>query len=268
LQGWFHGRIYKPQINITNDQNGGQTINIEAEPVIVPTIEKLIPTSQISEDLRNYLSKDQQFSTGGDYLMPGSSGEDAFDQAKLWLPLINDKASTSQSVWTVRTLEFNQANWNIRNCSASGSQLSGVVTTNSLVYSAGPPSYNPQTQTLDYKLISPHLNADETDAIGTYDLVIKSEVARCIYGFSNAPIQASISIVGSNGENKVATTVINEKNGWLYLSANGFTYSSPLIKVKLSQAKNQKYSISCIKGKVTKKVTGTKPKCPSGFKIK
>jgi hypothetical protein len=268
LQGWFHGRIYKPQINITNDQNGGQTINIEAEPVIVPTIEKLIPTSQISEELRTYLSQDKQFGQGGGYLMPGSSGEDAFDQAKLWIPLLNDKASTSQSVWTVRTLEFNQANWNIRNCSASSSQLSGVVTTNSLVYSAGPPAYNPQTQTLDYKLISPHLNADETEAIGTYDLVIKSEVARCIYGFSNAPIQASISIVGSNGENKVATTVINEKNGWLYLSANGFTYSSPLIKVKLSQAKNQKYSISCVKGKVTKKVTGTKPKCPAGFKIK
>jgi hypothetical protein len=171
-------------------------------------------------------------------------------------------------VWTVRTLEFNQANSNIQSCSTSSSQLSGVVTTNSLVYSAGPPSYNQQTQTLEYKLISPHLNADETEAIGTYDLVLKSEVARCIYGFSNAPIQASISIVGENGENKVATTVINEKNGWLYLSANGFTYSSPMIKVKLSQAKNQRYTISCIKGKVTKKVTGTKPKCPSGFRLK
>jgi hypothetical protein len=142
-----------------------------------------------------------------------------------------------------------------------------VVTTNSLVYSAGPPSYNQQTQTLDYQLTSTHLNADGTEAIGTYDLVLKSEVARCIYGFSNAPIRATISIFGANGENKVATTVINEKNGWLYLSANGFTYSSPLIKVKLTQAKNQKYSISCVKKKVTKKVTGTKPKCPKGFKI-
>jgi hypothetical protein len=268
LKGWFHGRIYKPTISINNDQSGGQTINIEAEPVTVPTIEKLIPTSQINEELRSYLSRDQQFSTGGEYLMPGSSGQDAFDQAMLWIPLLKDKATTSQSVWTVRTLEFNQANSNIQSCSTSSSQLSGVVTTNSLVYSAGPPSYNQQTQTLDYKLISPHLNADETEAIGTYDLVLKSEVARCIYGFSNAPIQASISIVGENGENKVATTVINEKNGWLYLSANGFTYSSPMIKVKLSQAKNQRYTISCIKGKVTKKVTGTKPKCPSGFKIK
>jgi hypothetical protein len=267
LRGWFHGRIYKPEIKITNYQNGSQLINIEAEPVKVPTIEKSIPTSQISEDLRKYLSQDQQFSEGGGYLMPGSSGQNAFDQAKLWIPLLNDRATTSQTVWTVRTLDYFQTN-DVQNCSAENSQLSGVVTTNSLVYSAGPPAYNQQTQTLDYQLTSPHLNADGTEAIGSYDLVLKSEVARCIYGFSNAPIRASISIVGASGENKVATTIVNEKNGWLYLSANGFTYSSPLIKVKLTQAKNQKYSISCVKGKATKKVTGTKPKCPAGFKIK
>ena len=267
LQGWFHGRIYKPLIEITNDKIGGQTINIEASPVKVPSIEARLATSQISEELRTYLSQDKQFSEGGNYLMPGSSGPDAFDQARLWIPLINDKATTTQSIWTVRTLELYEGN-NVQSCSNKDSQLSGVVTTNSLVYSAGPPVFNAQSQTLDYKLISPHFNSDGSEAIGTYDLVLKSEVARCIYGFSNAPIQASISIVGSNGENKVATTVINEKNGWLYLSANGFTYSSPLIKVKLSQAKNQKYSISCVKGKVTKKVTGTKPKCPAGFKIK
>jgi hypothetical protein len=267
LQGWFHGRIYKPLIDITNDKNGVQTINIEANPVKVPSIEAMIPTSQISEELRTYLSQDKQFSEGGGYLMPGSSGVDAFDQAKLWIPLLKDKASTTQSIWTVRTLDFNEGN-NVQNCSNKDSQLSGVVTTNSLVYSAGPPAFNPQTQTLDYKLISPHFNSDDTEAIGTYDLVLKSEVARCVYGFSNAPVQAAISIVGSNGENKVATTVINEKNGWLYLSANGFTYSSPVIKVKLTQAKNQRFSISCVKGKVTKKITGTNPKCPKGYKIK
>lgn len=267
LQGWFHGRIYKPLIEITNDKIGGQTINIEASPVKVPSIEARLATSQISEELRTYLSQDKQFSEGSGYLMPGSSGQDAFDQARLWLPIINDKATTSQSIWTVRTLDFNQDN-NVQNCSAANAQLSGVVTTNSLVYSAGPPTFNSQTQSLDYKLISPHFNSDGTEAVGTYDLALKSEVARCIYGFSNAPIQAAISIVGSNGENKVATTIINEKNGWLYLSANGFSYSSPMIKVKLSQKKNQRYTITCTKGKITKKLTGINPKCPSGFKLK
>jgi hypothetical protein len=30
----------------------------------------------------------------------------------------------------------------------------------------------------------------------------------------------------------------------------------------------KKTSIICVKGKLTKKVTGVKPKCPSGFKVK
>jgi hypothetical protein len=69
----------------------------------------------------------------------------------------------------------------------------------------------------------------------------------------------------------VATTTLNEKNGWITLTANGFTFSSPTLRVKLTQEKavaKKKLTISCIKGKVTKKVTGTSPKCPSGYKKK
>jgi hypothetical protein len=31
---------------------------------------------------------------------------------------------------------------------------------------------------------------------------------------------------------------------------------------------NKKLTISCIKGKVTKKISGMNPKCPRGFKAK
>ena len=30
----------------------------------------------------------------------------------------------------------------------------------------------------------------------------------------------------------------------------------------------KKTTINCVKGKITKKVTGVKPKCPSGYKLK
>jgi hypothetical protein len=74
------------------------------------------------------------------------------------------------------------------------------------------------------------------------------------------------------------------------LSAEGFTYSSPTLKVKLVQEKKveaaapatntvqsnaavgpkvaTKKSISCVKGKIIRKITGTNPKCPTGFKKK
>jgi hypothetical protein len=132
-------------------------------------------------------------------------------------------------------------------------------------------------------------------------LVLKSDVARCIYGFSKAPIKAEISITTQDGAKKVATTVVNESNGWLNLSARGFTFSSPTIQVKLTQeapapvptptptvvatpeptpvevaapapilkpVAAKKMTITCVKGKATKKVTAVKPKCPAGYKKK
>jgi hypothetical protein len=58
-------------------------------------------------------------------------------------------------------------------------------------------------------------------------------------------------------------------------SAN-FHYSSPTIAFKLVQESKPvavsavpiKRTISCVKGKTTKKVTAEKPKCPKGFKLK
>jgi hypothetical protein len=110
---------------------------------------------------------------------------------------------------------------------------------------------------------------------------MRSDYARCLYGFTNAPVAASISILSADGTSQIATTVLGERDGWLYLSANNFTFSSPTLKVKLTQASApkappsapvqtgaSKKTISCIKGKVVKKVTGANPKCPTGYKKK
>jgi hypothetical protein len=68
------------------------------------------------------------------------------------------------------------------------------------------------------------------------------------------------------------------------MSANGFSYSAPTVKIKLSQeaeviaptpapsasvkAPIKAVTITCINGKTTKKVTAAKPKCPTGYKKK
>jgi hypothetical protein len=73
------------------------------------------------------------------------------------------------------------------------------------------------------------------------------------------------------------------------MTAGGFTFSTPSIKVKLSQEAvtpapsatptatpvpatkpidAKKTVIVCMKGKVVKKVTAIKPKCPTGYKKK
>jgi hypothetical protein len=140
---------------------------------------------------------------------------------------------------------------------------------------------------LNYRVSGFHHAADgKTPNLGTYDLVLQSDAARCLYGFSNAPVSATVSITGAGGNQNLASTVVNEKNGWLKMTATGFTFSEKEIKVKLTQesspvnvsspndssksvaAKPKISAITCIKGKTTKKITGVNSKCPKGFKKK
>ncbi len=155
----------------------------------------------------------------------------------------------------------------------------GIVSTNATAFESTAPKFSDGQ--LAYKVSGLHFQPDKkTENLGTYDLVINSEVARCLYGFTKAPISASVSITGG-ADQKIATTVVGEKNGWLKLAAYGFTYSEKVLSVKLSQeapaatpsstskpSVAKKTTITCVKGKTTKKVTAVAPKCPSGFKVK
>jgi hypothetical protein len=95
---------------------------------------------------------------------------------------------------------------------------------------------------------------------------MRSALARCLYGFSNAPLNASISVVDDQGVTTVGTKNVSEKDGWIKIAAYGFGFSSPTIKVKFVSGKSK--SIVCVKGKTVRTVTGAKPVCPKGFKVK
>jgi hypothetical protein len=142
------------------------------------------------------------------------------------------------------------------------------------MYIDSPPAFDVNEQTLTYKVAATHFDEKGEVFLGSYDLALRSDVARCLYGFSAAPISAKIEVISQFGEKQIAVTTVNEKNGWLYLSAKGFTFSSPTVKVKLTQepskivASKNASTITCVKGKITKKVTGVNPKCPTGYKKK
>ena len=282
VSSFMHGRITDPIISIKNSDSTRE-ISIEASPVKAPVIYAWKKNSDLPDSLNSYLNTGNNWVGGGYYYSDGSGtregvallrgfenyNQQSFDEYLLWLPAINERSTGSKSLWVFRTLSNNESNLdNVSQCFSSNKELLGFVSTNAGVYISAPPSFNTKTQTLDYKVASPHFDENGNENIGTYNLVLRSDRARCLYGFTNAPISATVSVLSSSGTNQTITTTVNEKNGWLYLSANGFKYSSPVIKVKLSQAKNQRFSISCVKGKITKKITGTNPKCPLGFKIK
>ena len=175
--------------------------------------------------------------------------------------------------------------------SVSPTQINGIVSTNSSIYQGSPPAF--ENDTFIYKVAGLHYLPNKEVFQGSYDLVLKSEFARCLYGFSKAPISATVEVTSADGANNVVTSNFTEKNGWINLSIKGFTFSQPTIKTRFIQEKIvtqpspspsaspsvsptaspvtailKKSTITCVKGKQTKKVTSFSPKCPAGYKKK
>jgi hypothetical protein len=288
---WFHGRMTNPQIAIDKLATGVR-LTVAAEPVKVPVAAHGDLWANLSQPLKDFWNKCETTYTPefkcsgagihstplaertGTMLLP-PYGNSALEAIKVLATVTADKSVAVPDSWTFNTLATGN---NDSACFTKGAGVKGIVTTNSTAYSAGPPVF--EDQSLNYKVASLHYNPDGTVFKGTYNLVIRSDVARCLYNFSTAPVQASIQIVTDDaGANNVTTTVASERNGWLYLNASNFTFSSPTIQVKLTQeapAKAdpapvmapKKSTITCVKGKTTKKVTAVKPVCPAGYKQK
>ncbi len=305
ISGWLHGRISDAQADISSASDGDQIITIQGKPTIVPGIyawfkkdnypaplKALYETRSLTEVNASGLgwpSLDGLTNNGPDGLpysiMKENFGyeEGGFKEILAWISSLSDKATYTQTVWSVRSMQSGE----FSRCIKGSTSLSGIVTTNSTMYIGNPPTFDKESQSLDYKVVSPHYLPSGEEFKGSYDLVINSEVARCIYGFSNAPVSAKISILSSDGTTQVATTTFNERNGWMHLVARGFTFSSPTVRVKLEQAAPaptpvatptpqpsekpkvvKKSTITCVKGKSAKKVTAVKPACPAGWKKK
>lgn len=179
------------------------------------------------------------------------------------------------SSWTFRTLQVGGEQERNACLKPDSSGVKGIVTTNATAYSDGPPAFIDNQ--LSYTVMAPHFRPDGTTPFqGRYNLVLRSDVARCLYGFSSAPLQAKIEVVDNNGAQSVAVTSVAESGGWLSLAASGFTFSGPTINVQLTQPQApapviaptvKKKTITCVnpKTKRSTKVTATVPKCPKGF---
>ena len=288
--GWLHGRITESEIKIDPLSSSDQSVRImiSGKLVRVPVISTGDLYSNLPSSVQSaykgggfkrspWLTRDFGCTRCADPLTrnltsyPYPYGQDGMDELLLWLPAVKDTATANLSTWSIRTLTANELS-GATSCLKDTKRLVGLVTTNATQYGAGPPSF--VNNSLDYQVAAPHYTSNGDEFLGTYDLIMRSDVARCLYGFSNAPLNASISVVDNSGVSTAATKLVSEKDGWLRIAAYGFGFSTPTIKVNLSQESSpaikkvlaKKVTITCKKGKVVKKITGLKPSCPRNFR--
>ena len=255
--GWLHGRMQDPVASIDR-VNNVTTINIAANPTKVPIISGVGQWAELPTAIQeSFIAKCANVRCGtrqpqeaqGGYLTmsvadrniifgPSAFSTEAFEQIKLWTGYLKDTASAMPSQWSVRTLSDSEMQ-RAPSCIKSGVGVTGIVATNASAYSEGPPTFDPVTSSLNYKVAALHFEKDGvTPFKGQYNLVLRSDIANCLYGVSDSTKEASVSVTGEDGAAKTATTAFTYNKGWFSFSAKGFTHSAPTIKVKLTSPQN------------------------------
>lgn len=297
FSGFLIGRMKDPAVSISPIARNMINLKVAAEPIQIPLLKAVTRSEVAPKEMQDYFNNPEKYfclstetSCKKGLMGAGtaSSGATAFEYFSLFEKSLPKEAALMVPVWSFRNHPAN-----LGQCAAA-SYFQGLVSTNAAIYEGDPPKL--VDGELTYRVAGVHLDAAGKVYQGSYDLLIQSSVGRCLYKLDQRPIRATISIENKSGENLVYTTSFNEKDGWIKMSANGFTFSQPTIKVKLSQdevkptptpspsptptpsATNSgnavqstavaKKTITCAKGKTVKKVTAEKPKCPKGFKKK
>lgn len=305
LTGWIHSRSVNPEINYGKDPSSGDYVEILGAPLSVPTAEAQMTASQylsvwespyMKARLNGYpVALPDPKSLWGQW---GSTDGIEKGELKMWNayePYFSKEAVAERFMWKlVGQGNLNLEKFNSSECITDG-KIEGILATNATQYSPTPPTYIESSQELSYQLAAPHFKSANQEFKGTYSLVVSEKLAHCIWGESLTNASARVSILSSDGKSSVVTQTLTQKSGFYYFNINGFGFSAPTIRIKLTQdpvgaestASSEPVSapsatakaemppkaasmktISCIKGKTTKKVTAVTPKCPAGYKKK
>jgi hypothetical protein len=293
--GWFQSRLSEPDISVNSYSSDTNLVTITGSPVEVPATEGAI-------NLNDSDAQSKVLATFGqgvwdNWKAHGSSSfkgtwtwstwrpDAGVQEFAKWRSILGDMPTGTSTVWTVSHIDA------LGQCMNDTSSFQGLVNTNALVYQPSVPSF--QDNTLNYQVAGQHYDWKGHVFQGTYSFIMRDSVARCLYGFRDAPISGIVSVTSSDGAEQVAYTNVSDRDGWLKLTAQGFTFSNPTISAKLIQAPEVKptptptqtakpaasptptastnsklKAILCVKGKVVRQITGTNPKCPAGYKKK
>ena len=180
-------------------------------------------------------------------------------------------------------------------------KIGGVQVVSNAMHSLDP-TWDEIEQAIVVRLSTPHLLPDGSVNVGYLEIRMPRAAALCMWKVDlDGNIKASIAITYVDGSTPTVATVTGQRIGDDYLIVStGFHYSSPTLRVKLSQdnavkpvdnavkpadnaASTQSESkneskvaapviapkkikvINCVKGKLKRKISGVNPKCPAGF---
>ena len=298
---FLNGRLDAP-VAFTEPLGDGKKVTIEGAPATLFAVSGSIPKSVLTvksvaaiKAARDDFSRQLGFAPSD--LPPMETRYP--DLLPEILPYFGDKSTYTLKAWTLKSSptlgRFTQKCYN-----ESNGEMLGIISTNATAFDGDPPTLDPATNTLSYKVAAPHFAPDgKTENIGRYYMNLNSKFTQCILGVDRVPDVATVGITYGEGKQLVSTVSVKQDNDWLRLQADNFTFSAPQIKVAFPKptpaatsatntqspqqssqvSKSQsgpsnlagepkRKKITCIKGNKKRIVSASNPKCPVGWKKK
>ena len=271
-------------------QGDSYIYRVSGEPSQIPTVRKWVPVSDSNKNELNSLVIGNPCSyqpthcapiirIGGSYL-----ADTAFSFLERAEQLSDSKATFTTKSWMIMnsdnqtnlTLKMPQTELQICANKFAKDKPAGITGSNATVFQHTPPIWNKEARTFSYQVGSFKLAPDGSEFLGDYSLLVSTEIARCLWGDDVGSAKATLQVLSGSGEAQIATTVIKSDSKWFRFRASGFHFSSPKLVASIPLADKtlvenvaptrKKVTITCIKGKISKKVTAIKPNCPPGYR--
>jgi hypothetical protein len=229
--GWFKGRLGDAHMSISVFDDADYLLNVDALNVSIPYAQAAFTESQLTAFKAANPGQFDWMSFCGNCGV-GMESDSPFGLLEALRPYAHDTSPDLKTGWYLTSMKGAVS----QQCEASGVGLVGLVATNASAYTGRAPQLD--SSGLKYQVASFHYLPDGTSvAQGSYDLLIRDDVARCIYGLPNSgDLQARISVT-ENGTASAATTTFEDEGGFVHFSAQNFHFSAPVISAALTMAK-------------------------------
>jgi hypothetical protein len=264
-------------------QGANYVYEVSGNPSSIPSIRKFIPINEnYWKTFGDFIDSNQCQNRALDCypiiaLGKFNINDRTFQTLEVAEGLIGTKASYMTKTWAIMSASLASYNnpkdvkTELQICSEkyATDRPAGITGSNATIFQHSPPIWDKNLRTFSYQVGSFKETPEGTKFLGDYSLLVSTDVARCLWGVEVGAAKAALQVLSSAGEKQVATTLVTNNSKWFRFRASGFHFSSPKIIASISNLSPSKAkTITCIKGKVTNKVTAVSPKCPAGYKKK
>lgn len=276
------------EISFEHRKSGNDFVyKITGAPAVIPGVTKnVVITKENINTIREIAGSNFRCPQGEDKLsecsapifIGGKDGAGSTDFVYKLLeriePLTDGRSSVAIQHWLIQT-NINSEDYSRLECvkSYKGSQPGGISSSNATLAQDSPPVWDAENQSFTYRVAAFGKLPNGNLFKGDYSLIIPSEIAKCLWASNLINARLQLSVINSDGTPNIATVTTKISAERFSFHAAGFHFSSPKLVARVVSSNIPapaqpavKKTITCVKGKLVRKVTALEPKCPSGYK--